>query len=89
VVLAGFGIQAGCCFEVIVKTGLSACYFFPLKTRLQSKAKRIEEYKMKCFTLSLIDDCWDVRLDYVRQFKSELVRRLEGLVFEKKKVSKH
>jgi hypothetical protein len=30
-------------------------------------------------------DCWDVRLDYVRQFKSELVRRLEGLVFEKKK----
>ncbi len=32
-----------------------------------------------------MDDCWDVRLDYVRQFKSELVRRLEGLVFEKKK----
>jgi hypothetical protein len=28
---------------------------------------------------------WDVRLDFVRQFKSELVRRLEGLVFEKKK----
>jgi len=28
---------------------------------------------------------WDVRLDFVRLFKSELVRRLEGLVFEKKK----
>jgi hypothetical protein len=28
---------------------------------------------------------WDVRLDYVQQFKSELVRRLEGLVLEKKK----
>jgi hypothetical protein len=54
VVLAGFGIQAGCCFEVIVKTGLIACYFIHLKTRQQSKAKRIEEYKMKCFTLSLI-----------------------------------
>ncbi len=29
-------------------------------------------------------DCWDVRQCFVRQFKSELVRRLEGLVFEKK-----
>ncbi len=28
---------------------------------------------------------WDVRLDYVRQFKSEYVRRLECLVFEEKK----
>jgi hypothetical protein len=28
---------------------------------------------------------WDVRLDYVRQFKSELVRQLEGLIFEGKK----
>ncbi len=27
---------------------------------------------------------WDVGLDFVRQFKSELVRRLEGLVFKKK-----
>jgi hypothetical protein len=27
---------------------------------------------------------WDVRLDYVRQFKTDYVRRLEGLVFEKK-----
>jgi hypothetical protein len=27
-----------------------------------------------------------VRLDFVWQFKSELVRRLEGLVFEEKKV---
>ena len=29
---------------------------------------------------------WDVQLDFVRQFKSELVRRLEGLVFEKKSI---
>jgi hypothetical protein len=29
---------------------------------------------------------WDVRLDYVRQFKTDYVRRLEGLVFEGKKV---
>jgi hypothetical protein len=29
---------------------------------------------------------WDVRLDFVRQFKNELVRRLEGLVFEKKSI---
>jgi hypothetical protein len=28
---------------------------------------------------------WDVRLDFVRQFKMELVRRLECLVFEGKK----
>jgi hypothetical protein len=28
-----------------------------------------------------------VRLDFVQQFKSELVRRLEGVVFEKKKCS--
>ena len=28
---------------------------------------------------------WDVRLDYVRQFKTDYVRQLEGLVFEKKK----
>ena len=34
--------------------------------------------------MPLTGDCWDVQLDYVRQFKSELVRRLEGLVFEKK-----
>jgi hypothetical protein len=27
---------------------------------------------------------WDVRLDFVPQFKTELVRRLECLVFEKK-----
>ncbi len=33
----------------------------------------------------ILDDCLDVRLDYVWQFKSELVRRLEGLVFKKKK----
>jgi hypothetical protein len=30
---------------------------------------------------------WDVRLDFVRQFKTDYVRRLEGLVFEKKKKS--
>ena len=35
--------------------------------------------------LSLIGKRWDVRLDYVRQFKTDYVRRLEGLVFEKKK----
>ncbi len=29
---------------------------------------------------------WDVRLDFVRQFKTDYVRRLEGLVFERKKV---
>ncbi len=29
---------------------------------------------------------WDVRLDFVQQFKSELVGRLEGLVFEKKSI---
>jgi hypothetical protein len=29
---------------------------------------------------------WDVRLDFVRQFKSELVRQLECLIFEEKKV---
>ncbi len=28
---------------------------------------------------------WDVQLDFVRQFKTDYVRRLEGLVFEKKK----
>jgi len=28
---------------------------------------------------------WDVRLDYVRQFKTDYVQQLEGLVFEKKK----
>ncbi len=28
---------------------------------------------------------WDVQLDFVRQFKPDYVRRLEGLVFEKKK----
>jgi hypothetical protein len=28
---------------------------------------------------------WDVRLDFVRQFKTDYVRQLEGLVFEKKK----
>jgi hypothetical protein len=33
-------------------------------------------------------DCWDVRLDYVRQFKSELVRQLECLVFYKKKLER-
>jgi hypothetical protein len=27
---------------------------------------------------------WDVRLDFVRQFKTELVRQLECLIFEKK-----
>jgi hypothetical protein len=27
---------------------------------------------------------WDVRLDFVRQFKTELARGLECLVFEKK-----
>ncbi len=27
---------------------------------------------------------WDVRLDFVRQFKTDYVRQLEGLVFEKK-----
>jgi hypothetical protein len=27
---------------------------------------------------------WDVRLDFVRQFKTELVRQLECLVFERK-----
>ena len=27
---------------------------------------------------------WDVRLDFVQQFKTELVRRLECLLFEKK-----
>ncbi len=32
-------------------------------------------------------DRWDVRLELVRQFKSELVRLLEGFVFEKKFVS--
>jgi hypothetical protein len=30
-------------------------------------------------------DCWDVRLDFVRQFKTDYVRRLECLVFEEKK----
>jgi hypothetical protein len=31
--------------------------------------------------------CWDVRLDFVRQFKTELVRLVESLIFEKKIVS--
>ena len=34
---------------------------------------------------TLLGERWDVRLDFVRQFKSELVRRLECLVFDKKK----
>jgi hypothetical protein len=29
-------------------------------------------------------DCWDVRQCFVQQFKTEYVRLLEGLVFEKK-----
>ncbi len=29
-------------------------------------------------------DCWDVRLDFVRQFKTNYVRQLECLVFEEK-----
>ncbi len=29
-------------------------------------------------------DCWDVRQCFVRQFKTDYIRLLEGLVFEKK-----
>ncbi len=31
-------------------------------------------------------DCWDVRQCFVRQFKTDYVRLVEGLVFEKKKI---
>ena len=31
-------------------------------------------------------DCWDVRQCFVRQFKTDYVRLIEGLVFEKKKI---
>jgi hypothetical protein len=30
------------------------------------------------------DDCWDVRQCFVRQFKTDYVRLIEGLVNEKK-----
>ncbi len=32
-----------------------------------------------------IGDCWDVRQCFVRQFKTDYVRLIEGLVFGKKK----
>ncbi len=31
-------------------------------------------------------DCWDVGQCFVRQFKTDYVRLIEGLVFEKKKI---
>ena len=31
-------------------------------------------------------NCWDVRQCFVRQFKTDYVRLIEGLVFEKKKI---
>ncbi len=31
-------------------------------------------------------DCWDVRQCYVQQFKTDYVRLIEGLVYEKKKL---
>ncbi len=34
----------------------------------------------------LIDDCWDVRQCFVPQFKTDYVRLIVGLVFEKKKI---
>ena len=34
---------------------------------------------------NIIDDCGDVRQCFVRQFKTDYVRLIEGLVFEKKK----
>jgi hypothetical protein len=37
------------------------------------------------FLSFLIGGCWDVRQCFVRQFKTEYARLLEGLVFEKKK----
>jgi hypothetical protein len=37
--------------------------------------------------VGLEGDRWDVRLELFRQFKKELVRLLEGLVFEEKKYS--
>ena len=36
--------------------------------------------------VGLEGDSWDVRLELFRQFKKELVRLLEGLVFEKKNI---
>ena len=36
------------------------------------------------FQGSLKGDCWDVRQCFVRQFKTDYVRLIEGLVFEKK-----
>ena len=39
---------------------------------------------MKYSTYLIEGERWDVRLNYVRQFKTDYVRRLEGLVFEKK-----
>ena len=55
------------------------------KLELQKKRKR-NKHQIICKNTNINKGKrWDVQLDYVRQFKSELVRRLNGLVFEKKK----
>jgi hypothetical protein len=41
---------------------------------------------LSCIVNSNTGKRWDVPLDFVRQFKTDYVRRLEGLVFKKKKI---
>jgi hypothetical protein len=40
--------------------------------------------KARYFNFAAKGKRWDVRLDFVRQFKTDYVRQLEGLGFEKK-----
>ena len=45
----------------------------------------IKNVKLSHFCLIQNGDCWDVRQCFVWQFKTDYVRLIEGLVFEKKK----
>ncbi len=61
--------------------------------RSQSKLQREPIFIRRFLVLSLAKynssqmegDCWDVRQCFVRQFKTDYVPLVEGLVFEKKK----
>jgi hypothetical protein len=46
---------------------------------MKTNSKQKDEFKI------LNGDCWDVRQCFVRQFKTDYVQLVEGLVFEKKK----
>ncbi len=55
--------------------------------KVKKKVNFILETNFKFhFDTSYIGDCWDVRQCFGRQFKTDYVRLIEGLVFEKKKI---